>query len=64
MSVCTFDLMLVLQEVVGTSVCRVRHVGVGLQRDAVRDARQQLVQTGTGRQTQVLQLPVLTVQLQ
>lgn len=61
----TFDLLLVLQEVVGAGVGHVGvGVGVGLQGDAVGDAGQQLVQAGTRRQTQVLQLPVLTAQLQ
>lgn len=58
----TFDLLLVLRDVVRASV---RHVcvRVSLQGDAVGDAGQQLVQTRTRRQTQVLQLPVLAAQL-
>lgn len=60
---CTFNLLLVLREVVGAAVRDVC-IRVRLQGDAVRDAGQQLVQTRTRRQAQVLELPVLTVELQ
>lgn len=42
---CTFNLLMVLREDVGAAVSRVCCVCVGLQRDAVGDAGEQLVQT-------------------